>query len=130
MVALGHLTAVDTVHCVGCKPRCVAAIGLASDFDFEIRSTCLELWALVLCKLDADTKPLVGKDTLADIAVGIADTETAAAIDVEVPIALTRGLAGQKCLGYERNQVDRKELAHYPLVVLGEGLHEAVGDTS
>ena len=45
----------------------------------------------MLHKIGADMKPLVGKSTLADIAVGIADTGTAATIDVEATIELTRG---------------------------------------
>ena len=45
MVALGHLTAFDTVQRVGCKLRCIVATGLADDFGFEIHNTYLALWA-------------------------------------------------------------------------------------
>ena len=88
MAALGHLMVVDTVHCVDCKLHCIAATGLAGGFDPEIRSMCLGLWALVLC---ADTEFLVGKDTLADMTVGIAGTEMTAAIVAGEMIGLRAG---------------------------------------
>ena len=52
---------------------------------------CLGLWALVLCKLGADTEFLVGKDALADMTVGIAGTEMTVAIVAGEMIGLRAG---------------------------------------
>ncbi len=129
MVALVHMTAVDTVHCVGCTQRYTVAIGQTAGLNSEIRSMYSGLKGLLLYMAVADTSPLAGRGTLVGSAAGIADIAMTVAIGVGLTIVLRRGWVDQRCPAAERSQVVRKVLFHSPLVVLEVGRHEAVEDT-
>ena len=74
IVALGHLTAVDTVHDFDCTQRYFATTGQVVGLSSEVRSTYSESTALLVYTAVADTGPLVDEDILADSAAGIADS--------------------------------------------------------
>jgi hypothetical protein len=130
MVALGHLTFVDTVHFADCTPRYIAATERTADLDSEARNKYSGLKELLLYMAVAGKSSPVGRDTLVDSAAGIADIAMTAAIEVGLTTGPIRGWVDQEHLEADGSQVGHKTLSHRPLAVLEVGRHEAVGNTS